>query len=129
MGMTAGTCAIATNSDGTASITGTGAAVAIATALVTNDPQVAKLVPLPSLGQKTAPFSPAMPATAALIAAQKASVSAIYAHHQGQANSIAVLVTYIKSNGAIAVTVPAAGINDSTAHACTGTASGTGTIS
>ena len=68
-------------------------------------------------------------ATAALIAAQKASVSAIYAHHQGQANSIAVLVTYIKSNGAIAVTVPAAGINDSTAHACTGTASGTGTIS
>ena len=129
MGMTAGTCAIATNSDGTAAITGTGLAVALATALVANDPQLPQLVPLPSLGQKTSPFSPSAPATAALIAAQKTSVSAIYTHYQGQANSLAVIVTYIQAHGAITVSVPAAGLDDSGGHACTGTATGTGSIS
>jgi len=125
MGMTAGTCAIATNSDGTPAITGTGLAVALATALVANDPQLAQLVPLPSLGQKTAPFTPLAPATAALIAARKTSISALYAHYQGQANSLAVIVTYIQAHAAVAV--PAAGIKDSVGGNCTG--SGSGTIS
>lgn len=73
--------------------------------------------PLPTVGQTTAPYSPAAPCSASAQAQVLTQLKAIYGGVVGDANAIAGIVGYIQANAV----VPAGGLLDSTSHAVTGT--------
>lgn len=72
------------------------------------------------------PTPPGAGASADQIAAYQSALASQLATWTTICNQI---LTYVHNNASVAVSVPATGLNDSTGHACTGTASGTGTIS
>jgi hypothetical protein len=80
--------------------------------------------PLPAVGQTSAPYSPAAPCTADIRSRVLQQLNAIYGSVVGDANvDAAVLVAQLTTNAV--VTVPAAGISDSTHNPCIGSATGT----
>jgi hypothetical protein len=122
MALAAGTVTIGMNADGSPTYSGSGLALARAQALV--PVRAAGMYPLPVVGQTTAPFFPAAPCTAAMVASRKKGLTALYAGVQAEVRATATAdIAYLTANAVL--TVPAAGLLDHGGGTCSGTASGT----
>jgi hypothetical protein len=111
MSLVAGTVVVASDE----SVTGAG----YARALYDADVATTVLPAVPGLGVTTPPFTPARPSNTSDQDTIKAGRLATLRELARRANAqAAATVSYFTANAVI----PASGINDSTAHACTGSA-------